>query len=200
MRSPWLASHLARLRKANASLTWRSPVRHAGSRFRGAAHTSPQALFAQRNAVIVFDNPYQKEERMKEKLATDVRQFIPEYFEAWQEGVTEKILSYYSDDVVINLLGGPALLEGKPAVAENFVLAFTKGFLGNVHKILNFVHQGNQVVIEWMFTAIHKGDFGGIPATGRTVNLPLLCVHGRGQANHARPSLFPWPHFDGTTR
>ncbi len=114
---------------------------------------------------------------MKEKLATDIREFIQEYFAAWQEGVTEKILSYYSDDVVINLLGGPALLEGKAAVTENFVLPFTKGFPGNVHKILNLVHQGNQVVIEWMFTAIHKGDFGGIPPTGRTVNLPGCSVY-----------------------
>ena len=114
---------------------------------------------------------------MKEKLATNIGEFMQEYFDAWQEGVTEKILSYYSDDVVINLLGGPALLEGKSAVTENFVLPFTKGFPGNVHNIVNLVHQGNQVVIEWMFTAVHKGDFGGIPPTGRTVNLPGCSVY-----------------------
>jgi ketosteroid isomerase-like protein len=65
---------------------------------------------------------------MKEQPAIDVREFIQEYFDAWRDGITEKILSYYSDDVVINLLGGPALLEGKAAVAENFVLPFTKAF------------------------------------------------------------------------
>jgi steroid delta-isomerase-like uncharacterized protein len=91
--------------------------------------------------------------------------------------VQDLVLSYYTDDVVINLLGGPALLEGKAAVAENFVGPFTKGFPGNIHKILNLVHQGNQVVIEWMFTAIHKGDFGGIPPTGKTVNLPGCSVY-----------------------
>jgi steroid delta-isomerase-like uncharacterized protein len=114
---------------------------------------------------------------MKEQPALDIRQFMQQYFDAWEEGIAEKILSYYSDDVVINLLSGPALLEGKAAVAENLVLPFTKGFPGHVHKIINLVHQGNQVVIEFMFTAIHKGEFGGIQATGRTVNVPGCSVY-----------------------
>ncbi len=114
---------------------------------------------------------------MMQQPTMDIREFMQQYFDVWEEGITEKILSYYPDDVVINLLGGPALLEGKAAVAENFVLPFTKGFPGNVHNILNLVHQGNQVVIEWMFTAVHKGEFGGIPATGRTVNVPGCSVY-----------------------
>ena len=66
---------------------------------------------------------------MKEQLAIDVREFIQEYFDAWQEGVTEKILSYYSDDVVINLLGGPALLEGRsPSLGDGTLLAAVRNF------------------------------------------------------------------------
>ena len=114
---------------------------------------------------------------MKAQTAIDTRQFIQQYFDAWEESVAEKILSYYSDDVVIDVLGVPALLEGKPAVAENFVLPFTRAFPGNVHKILNFIHQGNQVVIEWMFTAVHKGEFSDMPATARTVNVPGCSVY-----------------------
>jgi steroid delta-isomerase-like uncharacterized protein len=132
---------------------------------------------------------------MKEKLATNIGEFIQGYFDAWTKGVTEKILSYYSDDVVINLLGGPALLEGKEAVAENFVLPFTKAFPGNVHKVLNFVHQGNQVVIEWMFTAVHKGDYGGISPTGRTINLPGCSVYTVEGRQITRGNLY----FNGPT-
>lgn len=132
---------------------------------------------------------------MKEQPAKDIRKFMQQYFDAWEKGVTEKILAYYPDDVVINLLGVPALLEGKAAVAENFVLAFTKGFPGNVHKVLNLVHQGNQVVIEWMFTAVHKGEFGGIPATGRTVNLPGCSVYTVEGGQITRGNLY----FNGPT-
>jgi len=44
---------------------------------------------------------------MKQKPAIDIREFM-QYVDAWHEGVTEKILDYYSDDVVINVLAGPA--------------------------------------------------------------------------------------------
>ncbi len=114
---------------------------------------------------------------MTVQLATDIRVFMQAYFDAWTEGDLEKILSYYSDDVVINLLGGPALLEGKAAVSQNFVAPFIKAFPGNVHQIQNFIHQGTQVVIEWMFTAVHKGDYGGIPPSGRAIRLPGCSVY-----------------------
>lgn len=114
---------------------------------------------------------------MEATLATDIRAYTQEYFDAWTEGDLEKILAYYSDDVVINLLGVPALLEGKVAVTKGFVVPFTKGFPGNVHNILNLVHEGNQVVVEWMFVAVHKGDFAGVPPTGRTVKLPGCSVY-----------------------
>ena len=116
-------------------------------------------------------------ELTQEKVVTDMRAFMQEYFDAWTEGSLEKILSYFSDDVVVNLLGVPVLLEGKEAVSKNFVLPFIQSFPGNVHQMLNLVHQGNQVVIEWMFVAVHKGDFVGIPPTGRSVNLPGCSVY-----------------------
>ena len=112
-----------------------------------------------------------------ERQATDIRQFMQEYFAAWTESVPEKILAYYSDDVVISLLGVPAVLEGKAAVRDGFVVPFAGGFPGNVHQMRNMVHEGEYVVIEWMFVAVHTGNFAGIPATGRTVNLPGCSVY-----------------------
>lgn len=114
---------------------------------------------------------------MTVQLVTDIRVFMQEYFDAWTEGSVEKILAYFSDDVVINLLGGPALLEGKEAVRQNFVVPFTNAFPGNVHQIQNFIPHGNQVVVEWLFTAVHKGAYGGIPPTGREVRLPGCSVY-----------------------
>ena len=116
-------------------------------------------------------------ELTQEKVTADMRKFMQAYFDAWTEGALDKIRSYFSDGIVINLLGVPALLDGKEAVTKNFVLPFIQAFPGNVHKMQNLVHQGNQVVIEWMFVAVHKGDFVGIPPTGRTVNLPGCSVY-----------------------
>ena len=132
---------------------------------------------------------------MNVNLSTDIHVFIQEYFHAWTEGKLETILSYFSDDVVINLLGGPALLEGKKAVSDNFVVPFTNGFPGNVHIIQNYIQQGNQVVIEWLFTAQHKGEFGGVPATGNQVQLPGCSVYTVEKGQITRGNLY----FDGPT-
>jgi ketosteroid isomerase-like protein len=62
-----------------------------------------------------------------------VRAFIQEYFDAWKGTDEDKILAYYSDDVVIHLPTGT--LEGKTAVRDNFVRPFITAFPGNVHSI-----------------------------------------------------------------
>ncbi|PYU51937.1 MAG: hypothetical protein DMG53_00960, partial [Acidobacteria bacterium] len=65
----------------------------------------------------------------------NVRAFIQEYFDAWKGTDEDKILAYYSDDVVIQLPTGT--LEGKIAVRDNFVRPFIAAFPGNVHSIRN---------------------------------------------------------------
>ena len=111
------------------------------------------------------------------KLVIDIRAFMQDYFDAWTEGDLWKILCYYSDDVTINLLGVPALLEAKAAVSSSYVWPFISAFPGHVHQIRNLVHQGKYVAIEWMFVGVHTGNFAGIPPTGRTVNLPGCSVY-----------------------
>jgi steroid delta-isomerase-like uncharacterized protein len=100
----------------------------------------------------------------------DVRTFIQEYFDAWKGTDEDKILAYYSDDVVIHLPTGT--LEGKRAVRDNFVRPFIAAFPGNVHAILNLAHARNLVAVEWSFEAVHKGTFANIAATGRQVKVP----------------------------
>ena len=100
----------------------------------------------------------------------NVRAFIQEYFDAWKGTDEDKILAYYSDDVVIQLPTGT--LEGKIAVRDNFVRPFIAAFPGNVHSIRNLAHAKNLVAVEWSFDALHKGDFGKIEATGKRVQVP----------------------------
>src|SRR5947208_15376360 len=90
----------------------------------------------------------------------NVRAFIQEYFDAWKGTDEDKILAYYSDDVVIHLPTGT--LEGKTAVRDNFVRPFIAAFPGNVHSIRNLAHTKNLVAVEWMFDAVHKGAFGKV--------------------------------------
>ena len=99
-----------------------------------------------------------------------VRAFVQEYFDAWKGTDEGKILSYYSDDIVIDLPSGR--LTGKPAVRDNFVRPFIAGFPGNIHAIRHLALAPNLVAVEWSFEAVHSGAFAGIPATGRQVRVP----------------------------
>ena len=100
----------------------------------------------------------------------DVRAFVQEYFDAWKGTDEDKILAYYSDDVVIKLPTGT--LEGKAAVRDNFVRPFIAAFPGNVHAIQNLAHAKNFVAVEWSFEAVHQGPFADIQATGKKVQVP----------------------------
>src|SRR5882672_4248921 len=100
----------------------------------------------------------------------EVRAFVQEYFDAWKGTDEDKILSYYSDDVVIHLPTGT--LEGKMAVRDNFVRPFIAAFPGNVHSIRNLAHTKNLVAVEWSFDAEHRGTFANIEATGKKVQVP----------------------------
>ena len=99
-----------------------------------------------------------------------VRAFLEEYFDAWKGTDEGKILSYYSDDIAIQLPTGT--LEGKPAVRDNFVRPFITAFPGNVHAIRNLAHAPSLVAVEWSFEALHRGPFANIAATGKRVQVP----------------------------
>jgi steroid delta-isomerase-like uncharacterized protein len=107
--------------------------------------------------------------------AADVRSFIEEYFRAWQGTDEGHILSYYSDDVALEIPG--ALMSGKEAVRDHFVRPFIAAFPGNLHIAKNMIFGANVVVVEWSFEAQHKGPFAGRPATGVQVKVPGCSVY-----------------------
>ena len=99
-----------------------------------------------------------------------VRNFIQEYFDAWERGDEEEILGYYSTDVLLRLPIGT--LDGKQAVRDQFVRPFNLAFPGNVHEIQTLVAGEGVVAVEWRFKAEHSGVFNGISPTGRKVDVP----------------------------
>jgi steroid delta-isomerase-like uncharacterized protein len=95
---------------------------------------------------------------------------------AWK-GIDElRILTYYSEDVVLDLPTGT--LTGKAAVLDNFVRPFITGFPGNVPSIRNLAHAKNLVAVEWFFEAVHKGPFANLGATGKNVRVPGCSFYG----------------------
>src|SRR5215475_11235044 len=101
---------------------------------------------------------------------SDIRAFIEDYFEAWSGTDEDRILSYYSEDIALEIPG--VFINGKAALRDQFVRPFVAGFPGNRHVTRDMIFGKDAVAVEWSFEANHSGPFAGRPATGSAVKLP----------------------------
>ena len=100
----------------------------------------------------------------------DVESFIHEYYDAWGGTDLDRIMSYYSENVVLQIPG--TLMEGKEAVRDQFVRPFITAFPGNWHVVRNITYRPGLVVVEWSFEANHKAQFAGHATSGARIKLP----------------------------
>jgi predicted ester cyclase len=107
--------------------------------------------------------------------AVDVESFIEEYHGAWGGTDEDRIMSYYTDNIVLQIPG--TLMKGKEALRDQFVRPFITAFPGNRHLVKNMIFGPGVVVVEFSFEARHKGPFAGHAATGARVKLPGCGVY-----------------------
>jgi PAS domain-containing protein len=105
----------------------------------------------------------------------DVESFIHEYYDAWGGTDLDRIMSYYAENVVLQIPG--SLMEGKEAVRNQFAMPFTTAFPGNRHLVKNMSFGPGVVNVEFSFEAQHKGPFAGHAATGAQIKLPGCGVY-----------------------
>src|SRR5215510_14629189 len=107
--------------------------------------------------------------------AGDVESFIYEYYDAWSGTDVDRIMSYYAEDVVLQIPG--LLMEGKEAVRAQFARPFITAFPGKRHFVKNMIVGPGVVTVEFSFEAQLKGPFAGHAATGARVKLPGCGVY-----------------------
>ncbi len=105
----------------------------------------------------------------------DIELFLVEYYEAWGGTDEDRIMSYYADNVTVQIPG--CLMHGKSAVREQFVRPFIAGFPGNRHCVKNIICDRNATIVEFTFEAEHKGPFAGHVATNGRIELPGCGVY-----------------------
>ena len=105
----------------------------------------------------------------------DVEAFIKEYYDAWSGTDLDRIMSYYSENVVLQIPG--TLMEGKGAVLDQFARPFTTAFPGNRHFVKKMICGSGVVTVEFSFEAKHTGPFAGHVATGARISLPGCGVY-----------------------
>jgi len=109
------------------------------------------------------------------RSAGDIQSFMTEYYAAWGGTDEDRIMSYYADNVTIQIPG--SLMQGQAAVREQFVRPFITAFAGNRHFVKNIIFGRDVAVIEFIFKAEHKGPFAGHGATDARIELPGCGVY-----------------------
>lgn len=125
----------------------------------------------------------------------DVRSFIEEYFASWTGTDENKILAYYSEDIVLHVPTGT--LNGKTAVRDHFVRPFITAFPGHINVILHLAYAKNMVAVEWSFEGVHSGPFANVEATGKQVKLPGCSFYEYDLATRTIPAARIY--FDAAT-
>src|SRR5262245_5022344 len=105
----------------------------------------------------------------------DIEAFMTEYYAAWGGTDEDRIMSYYADNVTVQIPG--SLMQGKTAVREQFARPFIAAFPGNRHFVRNIIFGRDVAVIEFTFKAEHKGPFAGRAATDARIELPGCGVY-----------------------
>src|SRR5262249_30407671 len=105
----------------------------------------------------------------------DIQSFIYDYFDAWSGTDEDRIMSYYAEDVTVQIPG--TLMQGRSAVREQFCRPFITAFPGNRHVVKNWIFAPGMVIVEWSFEAVHTGPFAGNAPAGARINVPGCGVY-----------------------
>jgi PAS domain S-box-containing protein len=105
----------------------------------------------------------------------EVASFINEYYEAWSGTDEDHIMSFYADDVVLQIPS--VIMQGKAALRHQYVHPFITAFPGNRHRVKHMICGQGVVNVEFSFEAKHTGPFKGHAATGARVMVPGCGVY-----------------------
>jgi len=98
---------------------------------------------------------------------------IAMYTTVWDEVINEGNLDLINDtnfDPEITLISSPENVVGIDAF-KDYYSNFTTGFSDPDFSIVSIFGQGDKLVKHWKFKGTHSGNFFGIPATGKSVDV-----------------------------
>ena len=108
-------------------------------------------------------------------MGIDNQQLVEQHMKAWSSGDVEGIVACFTEDCVFEDLGLQATFEGHAGLREFAAAVFAAA--PDFHWTPNRMFaEGNQVCTEWRFTLTQTGDFPGIPATGKSADIPGVTV------------------------
>ncbi|MFB2836339.1 ester cyclase [Floridanema evergladense] len=99
---------------------------------------------------------------------------VLQFYKAFDDRKIEQALELLAPDFIAHLAGIPKPLnrEEFKQFGMSFYLAFSQG----QHTFDQVIISGDKVVTYGTFTAMHLGEFQGIPPTGKQINLSIMHI------------------------
>ena len=94
---------------------------------------------------------------------------VRESVEAFNAGDTAKLSTVVAPDIVIHYAELPEPLRGRDTWQEGFEL-MRRAFPDLHADVVDIVAAGDKVAVRLTLSGTHRGEFQGIPATGRTID------------------------------
>jgi steroid delta-isomerase-like uncharacterized protein len=108
-------------------------------------------------------------------MSSDIKGVVERHFKTWSTGDIDGALACFSEDGVFEDLAVQESYTGK-AEMRAFGDAVLNAFPDFVWTPKTMVAEGSIVTTEWHMTGTHKGDFPGMPASGKTFSIPGMTI------------------------
>jgi len=124
---------------------------------------------------LLFISCAQNSEELN-KLKADkkyVENNVEMYVSVWESAFSEKNIelvtseNFHEDVIVVTASGNVTGLDDFKAYYANYINGFSDGEFS----VINAFAQGDNLVKHWNFKGTHDGEFFGIPATNKTLDL-----------------------------
>ncbi len=97
------------------------------------------------------------------------------YEEIFNQGSDDTIDDLLADDFVEREALPPGMPQGKDA--PKAMTAMMRGAFPDFHATVEeMLQDGNKVITRARFSGTHRGEFMGIPATGKTFDIPVIDI------------------------
>jgi len=111
---------------------------------------------------------------MSEENRAVIRRVIAEL---WNGGKIEVIDELYAPDYRDRSAGLPPDITPDREGQKQFVQAFRGAFPDIVGTVEDEIAAGDKIVIRWLAQGTHRGEFFGIPATGKSISITGTSVY-----------------------
>ena len=110
-----------------------------------------------------------------EAVAVNPTSKVVNFFKALDAKDIEAVKSFWSKDHLMHYPSGSAGINAEMHTGMSGM--FMSAFPDFSHEIEDIIEAGNKVIARGYFSGTHKGDFNGIPATGKLVRVSWINIY-----------------------